>query len=87
VASSLLALASWMASLSVQVSHVPDGEGAQHRFVSQIGGQSLVTYPLADLPTAFSSVGLLLQPVAAVLAWMILGEVLGAWQAMGAPSC
>jgi drug/metabolite transporter (DMT)-like permease len=53
-------------------------------FVSQIGGQSLITYALADLPAAFSSVGLLLQPVAAaVLAWMILGEALGAWQALG----
>ena len=53
-------------------------------FVSQIGGQSLITYSLADLPAAFSSVGLLLQPIAAAaLAWAILGEVLGWWQALG----
>ena len=53
-------------------------------FVSQVGGQNLITYALADLPAAFSSVGLLLQPVAAgVLAWAILGESLGWWQALG----
>ena len=53
-------------------------------FVSEVGGQSLITYALADLPAAFSSVGLLLQPVAAgVLAWAILGESLGWWQALG----
>jgi drug/metabolite transporter (DMT)-like permease len=52
--------------------------------VSQVGGQSLITYALADLPAAFSSVGLLLQPVAAaLLAWAILGEALGWWQALG----
>jgi drug/metabolite transporter (DMT)-like permease len=52
--------------------------------VSQIGGQSLITYSLADLPAAFSSVGLLLQPMAAAaLAWAILGEALGWWQALG----
>ncbi len=53
-------------------------------FVSQAAGQSLITYALADLPAAFSSVGLLLQPVAgAVLAWAILGEALGWRQALG----
>jgi drug/metabolite transporter (DMT)-like permease len=52
-------------------------------FVSQVGGQSLITYALADLPAAFSSVGLLLQPVVAVLAWAILGEALGWRQALG----
>ena len=52
--------------------------------VSQVGGQSMITYALADLPAAFSSVGLLLQPVAAaLLAWAILGEALGWWQALG----
>ena len=44
----------------------------------------MITYALADLPAAFSSVGLLLQPVAAaLLAWAILGEALGWWQALG----
>jgi len=52
--------------------------------ISQVGGQGLITYALAHLPVAFSSVGLLLQPaVAAVLAWIILGEPVGLWQAIG----
>lgn len=52
--------------------------------ISQAGGQSLIAYALAHLPAAFSSVGLLLQPVmATVFAWLILGETLGPWQALG----
>ena len=52
--------------------------------VSQVLGQSLVAYALAGLPAAFSSVVLLLQPaIVAALAWAILGEVLGPWQAAG----
>jgi len=52
--------------------------------ISHAGGQSLVTYALSYLPAAFSSVGLLLQPVAAAaLAWALLGEALGTWQALG----
>jgi drug/metabolite transporter (DMT)-like permease len=53
--------------------------------VSPAGGQSLIAYALAHLPAPFSSVSLLLQPaVAALLAWIILGEALGPWQALGA---
>lgn len=52
--------------------------------ISQVGGQGLITYALAHLPAAFSSVGLLLQPaIAALLAWIILSEPLGVWQALG----
>ncbi|CAO3413358.1 DMT family transporter [Azospirillum doebereinerae] len=52
---------------------------------SHAGGQSLIAYALAHLPASFSSVSLLLQPAAAaVLAWMLLGEPLGALQAVGA---
>jgi drug/metabolite transporter (DMT)-like permease len=52
--------------------------------VSHVLGQSLVAYALAVLPAAFSSVALLMQPtIAAALAWAILGEVLGPWQAAG----
>ena len=52
--------------------------------VSHVLGQSLVAYALAVLPAAFSSVALLLQPtIAAALAWVILGEALGPWQAAG----
>ncbi len=51
---------------------------------SHAGGQSLIAYALAHLPAAFSSLSLLLQPVAAaVLAWLILGEPLGPLQALG----
>lgn len=52
--------------------------------ISQVCGQGLITYALAHLPAAFSSVGLLLQPaIAALLAWIILSEPLGLWQAVG----
>jgi drug/metabolite transporter (DMT)-like permease len=52
--------------------------------VSHFGGQSLIAFALAKLPAAFSSVGLLVQPVAAaVFAWLLLGEALNPWQALG----
>ncbi len=52
--------------------------------ISHVGGQGLIASALAPLPAAFSSVGLLLQPaVAALLAWIILGEPIGPWQALG----
>lgn len=52
---------------------------------SHAGGQSLIAYALAHLSAAFSSVSLLLQPVvAAILAWVILGEALGSYQGLGA---
>lgn len=52
--------------------------------VSHVGGQSLIAYALAHLPTNFGSVSLLLQPaVAAVLAWLILNEQLTPWQGVG----
>jgi len=52
---------------------------------SHAGGQSLIAYALAHLPASFSSVSLLLQPAAAaILAWMLLDEPLGALQAAGA---
>jgi len=53
--------------------------------VSQVIGTGLIAYALAHLPAAFSSVGLLLQPVlAAALAWILFGESLGAMQGLGA---
>ncbi len=52
--------------------------------LSQVIGQSLIAYALAYLPATFSSLSLLLQPVAAaVLAWMIFDEALSAWQGVG----
>ena len=53
-------------------------------FISHAGGQGLFTYALAYLPTAFSALTLLLQPVvAALLAWALLSEPIGAMQAVG----
>lgn len=53
-------------------------------WITHAGGQGLITYSLAHLPAAFSSVGLLLQPVmAAAFAWTLLGEPLAAPQVAG----
>lgn len=52
--------------------------------VSHTGGQGLIAYSLAALPATFSSVSLLWQPVmAALLAWLILGEALAPLQIAG----
>jgi drug/metabolite transporter (DMT)-like permease len=51
---------------------------------SQILGQGLIAWGMAHLPASFSSVSLLVQPVAAtLLAWLILGEAFGGLQALG----
>jgi drug/metabolite transporter (DMT)-like permease len=52
--------------------------------LTQVAGQGLIAWGMAHLSAAFSSVSLLVQPVAAaVLAWLILGEAFGALQAVG----
>ena len=52
--------------------------------LSQAGGQSLIAYSLAHLPTALGSVGLLIQPVlAAWIAWIVFAEALGGLQLIG----
>lgn len=52
--------------------------------ITHAGGQGLITYALAYLPAAFSSLTLLLQPVvAAFLAWALLAEPVGIMQALG----
>jgi drug/metabolite transporter (DMT)-like permease len=52
--------------------------------LSHASGQGLIAYSLAALPATFSSVSLLWQPVmAALLAWLILGEVLAPLQMAG----
>ncbi|QKK25088.1 DMT family transporter [Rhizobium hidalgonense] len=54
-------------------------------FISHAGGQAAITYALAYLPPAFSSLTLLLQPVvAAILAWALVNEAIGPMQALGA---
>lgn len=53
-------------------------------WISHAAGQGLIAYALAQLPAAFSSVSLLLQPVmASVFAWLILAEPVGAVQVAG----
>ncbi len=52
--------------------------------ISQVAGQSLIAFALAHLQASFSSVALLVQPVtAALLAWLLLNESIGAWQLFG----
>lgn len=52
--------------------------------ISHIGGQGLIAWALAHLPASFSSVTLLVQPIAAtVFAWLILGEAFGPQQVLG----
>lgn len=52
--------------------------------ISHIIGQSLIAFSLAHLAASFSSLTLLIQPVAAtVLAWLILDEGLRTQQAIG----
>ncbi len=54
-------------------------------WVTHVGGQGAIAFALAHLPTAFSSVAMLLEAVAAIfLAWLVLGEALDTWQALGA---
>lgn len=52
--------------------------------ICQFAGQSLITYAMAHLPAALSSISLLVQPVAAaLLAWALFGERLGVLQFLG----
>jgi len=52
--------------------------------IAQAAGQSLIAWAMAHLPGTFSSVGLLWQPVAAALfAWLLIGETMGALQFAG----
>jgi drug/metabolite transporter (DMT)-like permease len=53
-------------------------------WISHAAGQGLIAYALAHLPAAFTSVGLLLQPVmAALFAWLLLAETLSVLQVVG----
>jgi drug/metabolite transporter (DMT)-like permease len=52
--------------------------------VTQVLGQGLIAYAFAHLPASLSSVSLLIQPVmAALFAWMLFGEAIGAAQFIG----
>ena len=53
--------------------------------ICQVSGQGLVVFALAHLPANFSALTLLIQPVvAALLAWQLFGEALGALELAGA---
>ena len=65
------AMAGWLVLLGLAV-------------VSQVLGQGLIAYAFAHLPASLSSVSLLIQPVVAALAaWAIFGEAIGAAQFAG----
>lgn len=52
--------------------------------VTQVLGQTLIALGLAHVPAGFGAMLLLVQPAfAAVLAWLIFGEALSAWQVAG----
>ncbi len=52
--------------------------------LSHVVGQTLIAYALGHLPASFSALSLLWQPVmAGLLAWAMLNEPLGIWQAGG----
>ena len=52
--------------------------------ISQVLGQGLIAYAFAHLPASLSSVSLLIQPVmAALFAWMLFNEPVGAMQLVG----
>jgi drug/metabolite transporter (DMT)-like permease len=52
--------------------------------ICQVGGQSMVAWALAHLPSSFAAVALLVNPVSAtILAWAILGEPAGPQQIVG----
>ena len=54
-------------------------------FSAQLLGQSLIAYAFAHLPAAFGALTLLIQPiVAAIAAWILLGEYLGLSDIAGA---
>jgi drug/metabolite transporter (DMT)-like permease len=52
--------------------------------ISHTFGQSLIAFALAHLAASYSSLTLLIQPVAAtILAWLLLGEGMQIQQALG----
>jgi drug/metabolite transporter (DMT)-like permease len=52
--------------------------------VTQILGQGIIAYAFAHLPASLSAVSLLIQPVmAALFAWALFGEAIGAAQFVG----
>lgn len=85
VGAGLLGLLAWMTDEDIWPTSGGDwGVLAALALVSHVGGQGLIAWSLRHLSTQFSSVSLLIQPVAAaVFAWILLAEPFGAWQAAG----
>ena len=55
-----------------------------YAFVSQSLAQGLITFGISRLSAHFSSLTLLIQPVAAAIyGWLLLSETLNLWQALG----
>ncbi|MFZ2872433.1 DMT family transporter [Zavarzinia sp.] len=53
-------------------------------WISQALGQGLIAEAFGHLPAGFSSLVILIEPLsAAILGWVLLGEALGPWQALG----
>lgn len=53
-------------------------------WITHAAGQGLIAFALAHLPASLLAVSLLVQPaLAALIAWAVLGEGLGPWQAAG----
>ena len=89
VTSTVTALVLLPAALASGETMLPGGAGGWLillglAWITHAGGQGLIAYALAHLPAAFSSVGLLFQPVmAAAFAWVLLGEPLVVLQVAG----
>lgn len=53
-------------------------------WISQGLGQGLIAEAFGHMPAGFSSLVILIEPLsAAILGWVLLGEALGPWQALG----
>lgn len=85
VASPILLAAAWLADVALWPESLRGfGLLLALALVGQVAGNGLIVYALAHLPAAFSAVALLSQPLlAALFAWVLLGEPLDALQSAG----
>lgn len=85
----LFPVAWWLSQRAGQAFWPANGRGwwvlVTLALLTQVAGQGLIARALSQLSVALSSTGLLIQPVvAAVAAWLIFGESLGAIHLAGA---
>jgi drug/metabolite transporter (DMT)-like permease len=85
VASPILLVAAWFTGVAAWPESLRGfGLVLALALIGQVVGNGLIVYALAHLPAAFSAVALLSQPLlAALFAWLLLGEPLGALQSAG----